>query len=598
MFRIDMQPIGRRSAVAPGQTLLDAARQGGVDLTALCGGEGWCHGCKVRVIEGKLSPVTASEEAALDADQLAKGFRLACQAEPLGHVKIDIPPESMATQQRLQVEGQEAEIPVDPIVRQLDVTVDAATLHDLRADTIRLRDAVGFEVRFALPVLQMLSPVLREQGWTARLALREGEVIALAAIGTQLLGLAVDVGTTKLAAYLVDLETGHTVAKGGAPNPQIAYGEDVISRISYTMTHADGAETLQRRLVETLNELAAGLCAQAGRATEHIVDCVIVGNTAMQHLFARLPAKQLALAPYVATASEALSVRASAIGLRFAPAAYVYLPPNIAGYVGGDHVAMALATHAWETDKTVVALDIGTNTEVTVTRGGRSWCCSCASGPAFEGAHIRDGMRAAPGAIEKVQLVDGKVHLKTIEGQPPVGICGSGIMDIVSELVRTGTIDRKGAFNANAPGVNHDGAFLGFTLASPQQTGHGRAISVNRKDVNEIQLAKAAIRTGVEILLTEARASYDDIDAFIVAGAFGSYLDLESSIRVGMFPPLPLHRFSQVGNAAGTGARQLLVSRARREDATRLSRGVTYVELTIHPEFSKRYLSALSFARS
>jgi uncharacterized 2Fe-2S/4Fe-4S cluster protein (DUF4445 family) len=597
MYRVDMEPIGRRTEVTPGQTLLDAAQQGGVELTALCGGEGWCHGCRVRVIEGKVSPVTASEEDALDEEQLAQGFRLACQTEPLSHVKIDIPAESLATQQRLQVEGQEAETAVDPIVKQVDVTVPVATLHDLRADTVRLRDAVGEDVRFALPVLQVLSPKLREQDWAARLALRDGEVISLTPASSRLVGLAVDVGTTKLAAYLVDLETGYTLAKGGAPNPQIAYGEDVISRISYTMTHADGAETLQRRLVEALNELAAGLCAEVGCPTEFIVDAVIVGNTAMQHLFARLPAQQLAMAPYVAAASEALSLRASDVGLRLAPAAYVYLPPNIAGYVGGDHVAMALGTRAWETDRTIVALDIGTNTEVTVTRGGRSWCCSCASGPAFEGAHIRDGMRAAPGAIEKAHFADGKVHLKTIGEQPAVGICGSGIMDIVSELVRTGTIDRKGAFQAGAPGVHDDGAMRSFTVASAAQTGHGRAITVSRKDINEIQLAKAAIRAGMEILLTEAGAGYDEIDALIVAGAFGTYLDVESSIRVGMFPPLPLHKFSQVGNAAGTGARQLLVSRKRRAEASRLAAGVTYVELTIHPDFSKRYMSALYFAR-
>ncbi|MCU0508996.1 MAG: ASKHA domain-containing protein [Anaerolineae bacterium] len=353
---------------------------------------------------------------------------------------------------------------------------------------------------------------------------------------------------------------------------------------------------LQRRLVETLNELAANLCAQAGASTAHIAEAVIVGNTAMQHLFARLPAEQLALAPYVAAASEPLSLRASDVGLSIAPAAYVYMPPNIAGYVGGDHVAMALGTGAWESDKTLVALDIGTNTEVTVARGGAMWCCSCASGPAFEGAHIQDGMRAAPGAIEKVQIVDGKVHLKTIDGEPPVGICGSGIMDIVSELFRVGAIDRKGAFQATAPGVSRHGEMLGFTLAPDGETGHGRPIVVTRKDVNEIQLAKAAIRTGVEILLQEAGAAHEDIDEFIVAGAFGTYLDLESTRRVGMFPPLPLDRFSQVGNAAGTGARQLLVSRARRAAAARLADKINYVELTIHPDFSKKYMKALYLA--
>ena len=600
MYRIDMEPIGRRIEIAPGQTLLEAAQQGGVDRTALCGGDGWCNGCKVRVVEGKLSPVTVSEEAAFTPEQLKAGYRLACQAEPLSHVKIDIPPESLATQQRLQVEGRDAGMEVDPVVLQVDITVLPATLHDLRADTVRVSDALAAaghpDVSFPLPILQELSPRLRKQGWSARLGIRDGEVVALAPAGTGLVGFAVDVGTTKLAGYLVDLATGETLAKGGASNPQIGYGEDVISRINYTMTHEDGAQTLQRRLVETLNELVASLCAQAGVSTEHAAEAVIVGNTAMQHLFARLPASQLALAPYVAAVSEALSLRAADVGLKIAPAAYVYMPPNIAGYVGGDHVAMALGTGAWESDKTLVALDIGTNTEVTVARGGKMWCCSCASGPAFEGAHIRDGMRAAPGAIEKVQIVEGKVHLKTIEHQPPVGICGSGIMDIVSELFRTGVIDRKGAFDKSAAGVSRNGELTGFTLAAETDTGHGRPIVVTRKDVNEIQLAKAAIRTGVEILLQEAGASYDDIEEFIVAGAFGTYLDLESTRRVGMFPPLPLERFSQVGNAAGTGARRLLVSKARRTAATRLAEQVTYVELTIHPDFGKKYMKALYLA--
>ena len=273
------------------------------------------------------------------------------------------------------------------------------------------------------------------------------------------------------------------------------------------------------------------------------------------------------------------------------------MPPNIAGYVGGDHVAMALGTGAWESDKTLVALDIGTNTEVTVARGGKAWCCSCASGPAFEGAHIRDGMRAAPGAIEKVQIVDGKVHLKTHRRAATGGHlrvrhhgCGQRAAPHGHDRPQgrvQGRCARASAATANCSASRSP---------PPSQTGHGRPIIVNRKDVNEIQLAKAAIRTGVEILLQEAGATYDDIDEFIVAGAFGTYLDLESSIRVGMFPPLPLSKFSQVGNAAGTGARQLLVSRARRAAASRLADGVTYVELTIHPDFAKKYMKALYLA--
>ena len=293
--------------------------------------------------------------------------------------------------------------------------------------------------------------------------------------------------------------------------------------------------------------------------------------------------------------SDPLDVPARDLGLELARGAYVHLPSNIAGFVGADHVAMALGAGAWETDRTVVAVDIGTNTEVTVTRGGRIWCCSCASGPAFEGAHIRDGMRAAPGAIERVQIVDGRPRLKTIGDLPPVGICGSGIMDAVSELLRAGIVSRKGVIAESAPGVGRENDLLHFVLAAPAVTSHGRAVVVTRKDINEIQLAKAAIRVGVDILLHEAGAGYEEIEEFIVAGAFGTYLDIASTVRTGMFPPLPLARFKQVGNAAGAGARQMLISVERRTFAAERARQVAYVELTVHPEFTRKYMKALYF---
>jgi uncharacterized 2Fe-2S/4Fe-4S cluster protein (DUF4445 family) len=597
LHRVDLQPVGRRTELQTGQTLLDAARQAGVELNALCGGEGWCHGCKVRVASGSpLSPATLSESEALTPEQLAAGFRLACQAEPRGDVRVDIPPESLTAQQRLQVEGQGVDVPPDPVVVQVEVTVPPATLSDLRADTVRIRESLPLPgLKFPVAVLSRLSERLRQQAWSIRLGVRGNEGVAVVPLGVPLAGLAVDIGTTKLAAYLVDLATGRTLAKAGAMNPQIAYGEDVISRISYTLEQEDGRTTLQRRLVEALNALVAVLCEQAGCSVDQVAEAVVVGNTAMHHLFAGLPVKQLGHAPYVPAVSEPLEFPAHEVGLELAAGAYVYLPSNVAGYVGADHVAMALGTGAWETDRTWVALDIGTNTEVTVTKGGCIWCCSCASGPAFEGAHIQDGMRAAPGAIERVQITDGRVHLRTIDNQPPVGICGSGILDAVSELVRTGIIDRKGAFRNGAEGVTVENGLPHFTLAAESATGHGRPVVITRRDINEIQLAKAAIRTGLEILLSEADAGYDEIEAFIVAGAFGTYLDLESSIRVGMFPPLPLACFKQVGNAAGTGARQLLVSAERRRTVMEVMPRVQYVELTVHPEFSGRYLRALYF---
>ena len=605
-YQVDLEPIGRRVESAAGQTVLDAARAAGVEMVAVCGGAGWCYTCVIRPLTGKFSPLTQAEQDGLSPEQLAAGYRLACQAEPLSDVKVEIPPDSLATQQRLQLEGQGVEYAPAPLVEAVDVTVAPADLDDLRADATRLQDAVeaiqGTRPIFPHCILRDLSPQLRAQGWSARLGVRRpdqaahtGQVVTVTPLGAPLLGLAVDIGTTKIAAYLVDLATGRTLAKAGAVNPQVAYGEDVVSRIAYTNEHADGRTVLQARLAETLNRLVAELCAEAGAAQAQVADAVIVGNTAMHHLFAGLPVEQLGHAPYVPAISDPLDVPARDLGLELARGAYVYLPSNIAGFVGADHVAMALGAGAWETDRTVVAVDVGTNTEVTVTKDGRIWCCSCASGPAFEGAHIRDGMRAAPGAIERVQIVDGKPRLKTIGDLPPVGICGSGIMDAVSELLRVGVINRKGVIAEGMPGVGLDNDLLHYVLAAPAVTGHGRTIVVTRKDINEIQLAKAAIRVGVDILLHEAGAGYEEIEEFIVAGAFGTYLDIASTVRTGMFPALPLERFKQVGNAAGAGARQMLISAERRMFAAQRARQVSYVELTVHPEFTRNYLKALYF---
>jgi uncharacterized 2Fe-2S/4Fe-4S cluster protein (DUF4445 family) len=605
--RVDLEPVGRRVEIAAGDSLLDAARAAGVDLVAVCGGEGWCYTCVVRPGAGNYSPVTSVERDGLSPDRLAAGYRLACQCRPSSDVAVEIPPESLATQQRLQLEGTEIACAPEPVVTALDVAIPPATIHDLRSDVTRVQDAaaesLGEHPVLPYTVLRDLSNRLRTHDWSVRLGVRRAaagepaprcEVVAILPAAAPLMGLAVDIGTTKIAAYLLDLATGRTVARAGAVNPQIAYGEDVLSRIRYTIDHADGRATLQARVVSTLNELVMDLCAQAGASREQIVDAVVVGNTAMHHLFAGFPVRQLGLAPYVPAVSDPTDIRAVDLGLELARGACVHLPANVAGFVGADHVAMALGTGAWETGRTLVAVDIGTNTEVTVTKAGRIWSCSCASGPAFEGAHIRDGMRAVPGAIERVQIAnDGTPHLRTIGNLPPVGICGSGILDAVSELLRSGIIDRKGNMQAGAARVSRVNGMLQYELVAPPTSGHDRPVVVTRADVNEVQLAKAAIRAGVEVLLLEAEAGYAEIKDFIVAGAFGSYLDIGNSIRIGMFPPLPVSRFRQVGNAAGEGARQMLLSAARRRAAAEKARQAAYVELTVHREFTKRYMQAL-----
>ena len=520
-FQIDFEPLGRRGLAHPGQTLLDVAQSAGVGLASVCGGVGTCEECRVRLASGKLTPPTLIEEAILSKADLSAGIRLACQAEPLSDVKLDIPPESLTAAQRLQLDGEEIHLEPRPAVRS--------------------RDAHG---------------------------------------------LAVDIGTTKLAAYLVDLSTGSTVARAGAMNPQIAFGEDVISRIAYTEREPEGAKRLQSILLETLNSLLAGMCIEAHVSPSSVMDAVLVGNTAMHHLFAGLPVEQLGHAPFAPATTQPLAISAAELGLNLGPGANIYLPPVIAGYVGADHVSMLLATEVWKSAGNVIALDIGTNTEIGLVSNGKVTCCSCASGPAFEGAHIHEGMRAAPGAIERARWSDGKILWQTIENQPPVGICGSGILDVVASLLDGGLVKSTGALKTNQGS--------GYMLVPPEQTGLGRALMVLRKDINEIQLAKSAIRAAVEILLQEAELHATDLDSFIVAGAFGTYLDLCSAIRTGMFPELPQERFHQVGNAAGVGAKQMLISLDKRREAEQLARQVDYVELTTRPAFTTLFMEHLS----
>jgi len=409
------------------------------------------------------------------------------------------------------------------------------------------------------------------------------------------IGLAVDIGTTKLALFLVDLDSGRTLARRGAMNPQIAYGEDVISRIAYAGGGAQTEGVLRRALLTTLHREVSDLCGEVGIAPERIGEAVVVGNTVMHHLFAGLPVRSLGMAPYRPATTGALDLEAGPAGLALAPGAPLYLPPLVAGYVGADHVAMLLACGVGETALTTIAIDIGTNTEITLAIGGRLLSCSSPSGPAFEGAHITAGMRAAPGAIERVHIAGGAASVYTIDRRPPVGVCGSGVLDALSEMLRVGLLDRRGNIGEKAPARRTAVGPNELLLAPAAATGHGRDIVITRGDVNEIQLAKAAVRAGIEVLLAEAQVQAVAIEQVLVAGAFGSYLDLASAVRIGLLPRLPLDRFRQVGNAAGAGARQMLASPLRRRAAEAIARRIEYVELTAHPAFHRGFVTAIGF---
>jgi uncharacterized 2Fe-2S/4Fe-4S cluster protein (DUF4445 family) len=592
LFVIDFEPVGRRGECPENQSLLDCARRLNVDLVSICGGAGMCRRCKVQLISGILSEPTKEEKESFSERELAGNFRLACRAFPLSDVKIHIPPESLTAPQRTQVEGLNLEVAPEPPIRNLEIQLNPPSLGEPESDDRNLRAAVQTQHEASadsidLKVQQSLSTLLRESGWRVRAALREREIVALGKASTRWLGLAVDIGTTKIAAYLLDMETGRTLGSKGLMNPQISYGEDVVSRIVAAGQSPENAAKLQALLVEALNQTAFDLCADIKANPSDIVEAVVVGNTAIHHLFLQLPVRQLGLSPYVPAIRSSVDVKARDLGLKIAPGGYVHLLPNIAGYVGADHVAMILATGIAGMNGVTLAIDIGTNTEICLNCNGRMASVSCASGPAFEGAHIKFGMRAAPGAIEHAQLAGDKLSLQTIGGLPPVGICGSGLLDVAAQLRLAGVLDSSGRMFDHPLVRNRDGRE--FVLA--QRSGQD-AISLSQKDFRELQLAKAAIRIGIRALAEAADITEDKIEKIFIAGAFGTFIDVESALIIGMLPPLPLERFQQVGNAAGTGARLALISKSMRALAQKIALRDGYIELAALPDFNRKYAEA------
>jgi uncharacterized 2Fe-2S/4Fe-4S cluster protein (DUF4445 family) len=392
----------------------------------------------------------------------------------------------------------------------------------------------------------------------------------------------------------VDLQTGETLTAKGVMNPQIAYGEDVIARIVHARKSPEDAGTLQQKVVESLNTLSNELCRDVSCQQEEIQEMVIVGNTAMHHLLLNLPVSQLSKAPYVPAVSGALDIKARHLGLITSKGAYVHLLPNIAAFVGADHVAMLEGCQAWDAEGPMLAIDIGTNTEISLAVHGDLTSVSCASGPAFEGAHISHGMRAAQGAIDHFQLLDGQIIYHTIQGTRPKGICGSGIFDILAQLFLNRVIDPSGRIIKGHPHVHDNQNGREFVIVDKKENPDGSAISITQEDVRELQLAKAAIQTGIEILLKDRGLVHEDVAEIVVAGAFGNYLDLSSVIAIGMFPDIPLSRFRQVGNAAGVGAKITLVSKKRRKAVQNLTRKIRYIELAGFPGFNDIYMKAIS----
>lgn len=599
LIEITFDPDLRSVRVPEGTSVLDAAREAGILLQAACGGLGICDTCQVRFLGGNPDEVGTVERDALEEDELAAGYRLACQAVPVEDASIDIPARSRLKGQRLVVEGHLVAPEPEPSVSWTSFEISAPSVDDLQPDLERVLDTAGSRSGIVVPppVAAEVSRDVRSHGRVGTLVLgRHGVapvLVGLLARGDRPLGVAVDLGSTRLAGYLLDLTDGRLLAKGGAGNPQIPFGEDVVSRIAYANGGPEQAGRLRDDLLARVSTLIEDLAADAGVSTKSVVDAVFVGNSAMHHLFLGWPVRQLGEAPYVPISDQAFECRAGEIGLRLREGARCYFPPLVAGFVGSDHVAVQVALGLDDLQRSVLVLDIGTNTEVSLVKEGQIWSCSCASGPAFEGAHIRHGMRAGPGAVERVRFEDGAFRYETIGNTPAVGICGSGILDAVAAMRAAGLVTTSGRLLPSAVlREEADGRPL-LVLVPAGEAAEGKEVVVTREDVHEVQLAKGAIRAGVDILLDAAGVRPDDLDRVILAGAFGSYLDPESITAIRMLPRFDRASIDQVGNAAGVGAVHMALTRSARRRAERIARDVRYIELTRQPQFPDVYLDAL-----
>jgi uncharacterized 2Fe-2S/4Fe-4S cluster protein (DUF4445 family) len=589
--------LERAITTRDGETLFQSARRHGVRIVGACGGRGTCGTCAVHVVEGQVdsSPHATPNAESAEPGTGRKQWQRACQLRALSDCTIEIAPRSLASVVRADVAGggAAAALALDPLVRSVDLALPPATLTDPAADADRLRRALtGQNLRLDLDALRQLPGVLRAGSWSLCARLRGDKLIGVAAPGSPALGLAVDLGTTNVAAFLVDLQSGQRLASLAIENPQSAWGADVISRVNHAVVQPRGGDELREAALTALNALARDLCQAVAASAADIVDVVVCGNTAMQHLLLGLPVSQLGRAPFVAAVRQEIDVNARELGLLVCPGAYVHVAPGVGGFVGGDHVTALLATRdLWAGGVTSLVMDIGTNTEISLIHQGQILSASCPSGPALEGGHISCGMRAAEGAIERVGLApDGSLDLKVIGNKTPVGLCGSGVLDAMATLHRTGMVDNRGRLNANHPAVGEREGKRVAWLAED--------VSFSQEDVRAVQLAKAAIRTGVELLLREAGLQSDAIEQFIIAGAFGAYLDVESGIQLGLFPALPPARFIQVGNAAGLGVQRMLASGWARKEAAELAERCRYVELSTRAGFQKAFLQQLAFHTS
>ena len=629
-------PSGKRGHFAVGTPILTAARQLGVDLDSVCGGRGICSKCQitpsygefskhgVTVKDGALSEWNSVEQRYKDKRGLIDGRRLGCQATVQGDVVIDVPPESQVHKQVVRKAVTARTIVMDPATRLYFVEVEEPDMHSPTGDRERLERALSDQwdipaIITDLSLLAKLQPVLRKGKWQVTVALHKGHDDAVARVTEiwpglhegGLFGLAIDLGSTTIAAHLTDLETGQVVASSGLMNPQIRFGEDLMSRVSYAMMNPGGDAEMTRAVRSALNDLTTEIAREGNIDPALIVETVFVCNPVMHHLLLGLDPVELGQAPFALTTSGSMSLSAPEMGLTtMNPRARIYILPCIAGHVGADAAAVALSEEPGKSKDLVLIVDVGTNAEILLGNTSRVLACSSPTGPAFEGAQISAGQRAAPGAIERIEIdpVTKEPRFRVIGSElwsdeegfdletattGITGICGSGIIEAVAEMRMAGLVDGSGLIgSAEQTGTNRsvpEGRTHSYLIHDATATG-GPRITVTQGDIRAIQLAKSALYAGARLLMDEM--GVDRVDRVVLAGAFGAHISTKHAMVLGMIPDAPLDKVSSAGNAAGTGARIALCNIAARAEIERVVGEITKVETAIEPRFQEHFVAA------